>query len=80
MTLRVLSNLDIETPIDANGATWLDRELTSSNHAPTVRAGFTPGVGALISEAKTGRSKPANEIIEVAVPAAIERPVFDKGR
>lgn len=31
-------------------------------------------------EAKTGRSKPANEVIEVAVPAIIERPVFDKAQ
>ncbi|MGJ0427327.1 recombinase family protein [Methylocystis sp.] len=31
-------------------------------------------------EAKTGRAKPAGEIIEVAVPAIIEQPVFDKAR
>lgn len=31
-------------------------------------------------EAKTGRSKPANEIIEVAVPAIIELPVFDRAQ
>ncbi len=29
-------------------------------------------------EAKTGRAKPENEIIEIAVPAIIERNVFDK--
>ena len=29
-------------------------------------------------EAKTGRAKAENEVIEVAVPAIIERPVFDK--
>lgn len=40
MTLRVLSSLDLEAQIDANGATWLDREMTSSNRAPIVRAGF----------------------------------------
>lgn len=40
MTLRVLSNLDLEAQIDANGATWLDRELTSTNRAPLVSAGF----------------------------------------
>jgi type IV secretory pathway VirD2 relaxase len=40
MTLRVLSSLDLESQIDANGATWLDREMTSSNRAPIVRAGF----------------------------------------
>lgn len=27
ITLRLLSNLDLEAQIDANGATWLDREL-----------------------------------------------------
>lgn len=40
MTLRVLSNLDLESQIDANGATWLDREMTSTSRAPIVRAGF----------------------------------------
>ena len=40
MTLRLLSNLDLEAQIGANGATWLDRELTSPNRAPLVRAGF----------------------------------------
>ena len=40
MTLRVLSILDLEAQIDANGATWLDREMTSSSRTPIVRAGF----------------------------------------
>jgi type IV secretory pathway VirD2 relaxase len=40
VTLRVLSTFDLESQIDANGATWLDREMTSSNRAPIVRAGF----------------------------------------
>lgn len=40
VTLRVFSSLDLESQIDANGATWLDREMTSSNRAPIVRAGF----------------------------------------
>lgn len=40
MTLRVLSNLDLESQINANGATWLDRELVSPNRAQLVRAGF----------------------------------------
>ncbi|MFZ3180642.1 MAG: DUF3363 domain-containing protein [Methylocystis silviterrae] len=39
-TLRVLSSLDLEAQIDANGATWLDRELVSTNRAQLVRAGF----------------------------------------
>ncbi len=40
MTLRLLSNLDLEAQIDADGATWLDRELVSPNRTPLVRAGF----------------------------------------
>ena len=40
MTLRLLSNIDLEAQIDANGVTWLDRELVSPNRAPLVRAGF----------------------------------------
>jgi type IV secretory pathway VirD2 relaxase len=40
MTLRVLSSLDLEAQIDANGATWLDREMTSSSRTPVVHAGF----------------------------------------
>ena len=40
MTLRLLSNIDLEAQIDANGATWLDRELISPNRAPLVRIGF----------------------------------------
>ena len=39
-TLRLLSSLDLDTQIDANGATWLDRELVSPNRASLVRAGF----------------------------------------
>lgn len=53
MTLRVLSNLDLEAQIDANGATWLDRELTSANRAPMVRAGF----GAEVSRAMDRRKE-----------------------
>jgi type IV secretory pathway VirD2 relaxase len=40
MTLRVLSNLDLESQIDANGATWLDRELASPNRTGLTHAGF----------------------------------------
>ena len=40
VSLRLLSDLDLEAQIDVNGATWLDRELVSPNRAPTVRAGF----------------------------------------
>lgn len=40
VTLRVLSTLDLESLIDANRATWLDREMTSSSRMQIVRAGF----------------------------------------
>ncbi|MGD9542071.1 DUF3363 domain-containing protein [Methylocystis sp.] len=40
VALRLLSNLDLEAQIDANGATWLDRELVSPNRVPLVQAGF----------------------------------------
>jgi hypothetical protein len=40
MTLRLLSSLDLEAQIDANGATWLDRELVSPNRTSLTRAGF----------------------------------------
>ncbi|WP_367119196.1 DUF3363 domain-containing protein [Methylocystis sp.] len=40
MTLRVLSSLDLESQIGTDGATWLDREMTSSRRVPIVRAGF----------------------------------------
>ena len=40
MTLSLLSNIDLEAQIGADGATWLDRELVSPNRAPLVRAGF----------------------------------------
>jgi len=53
MTLRLLSNLDLEAQIDANGATWLDRELTSPNRTPIVRAGF----GAEVSRAMERRKE-----------------------
>ena len=53
VTLRVLSTLDLESQIDANGATWLDREMTSYNRAPIVRAGF----GAEVDRAMKQRRK-----------------------
>jgi Protein of unknown function (DUF3363) len=40
MTIRLLSNLDLEAQIGADGATWLDRELTSTNRVPIVQGGF----------------------------------------
>ncbi|HEX5281972.1 MAG TPA: DUF3363 domain-containing protein [Micropepsaceae bacterium] len=47
MNLRVLSSYDLDRQITSDGATWLDRELVSSNRTPLVRAGF----GAEVSRA-----------------------------
>ena len=40
MTIRLLSTLDLEAQIGADGATWLDRELVSSHRVPLTQAGF----------------------------------------
>ncbi|MBM3553266.1 MAG: DUF3363 domain-containing protein [Alphaproteobacteria bacterium] len=40
LTIRILSTLDLEGQIDSDGATWLDRELTSQSRTPLTRAGF----------------------------------------
>jgi len=40
MTIRLLSNLDLEAQIGADGATWLDRELMSAHRVPIVQGGF----------------------------------------
>jgi type IV secretory pathway VirD2 relaxase len=40
MTIRLLSNLDLEAQIGADGATWLDRELASAKRVPLTEAGF----------------------------------------
>jgi hypothetical protein len=38
--VRVLSPMDIEAQVTANGATWLDRELISSHRTPMRDTGF----------------------------------------
>ena len=38
--VRVLSSLDLESQVTANGATWLDRELISSQRTPMWDSGF----------------------------------------
>jgi type IV secretory pathway VirD2 relaxase len=40
MAIRLLSTIDLEAQIGANGATWLDRELVSPNRTPLIQAGF----------------------------------------
>jgi hypothetical protein len=39
-SIRLLSNLDLESQIGADGATWLDRELMATNRTPLTQAGF----------------------------------------
>ncbi|KAF0135740.1 MAG: hypothetical protein FD148_538 [Methylocystaceae bacterium] len=40
LSVRVLSTLDLEAQIGSDGATWLDRELTSPSRTPLSQAGF----------------------------------------
>lgn len=40
LTIRILSTLDLEAQIGSDGATWLDRELTSQSRTPLTHAGF----------------------------------------
>jgi type IV secretory pathway VirD2 relaxase len=40
MSIRLLSNIDLESQVDADGATWLDRELMATNRTPLTQAGF----------------------------------------
>ena len=39
-SVRILSTLDLEAQIGSDGATWLDRELTSPSRTPLAQAGF----------------------------------------
>jgi len=38
--VRILCNVDLETQISANGATWLDRQLVTRDRAPVHDIGF----------------------------------------
>jgi hypothetical protein len=40
LNIRVLSNFDLESQIEADGATWLDRRLVGRGPADLVAAGF----------------------------------------
>jgi hypothetical protein len=51
--IRVLSTFDLESQINADGATWLDRRLISRGRLDTVDAGF----GAKVQEAMDQRRK-----------------------
>ena len=39
-TIRILSTLDLERQISSDGATWVDRELTSPNRTPLAPTGY----------------------------------------
>jgi len=53
MTVRLLSNLDLESQIGADGATWLDRELMATNRTSLTQAGF----GAEVRQAMERRTE-----------------------
>jgi type IV secretory pathway VirD2 relaxase len=40
LSVRILSTLDLESQIGRDGATWLDRELTSPSRTPLTQVGF----------------------------------------
>jgi len=52
ITVRLLSGLDLEAQIDANGATWLDRELASPHRTELVRTGFGAEADAALQRRK----------------------------
>ncbi|WP_146222715.1 DUF3363 domain-containing protein, partial [Komagataeibacter swingsii] len=51
MSVRILSSLDLEAQITADGATWLDRGLVSRGRSNVVDAGF----GHEVTEARKQR-------------------------
>jgi type IV secretory pathway VirD2 relaxase len=40
LQVRILSTLDLEQQIGSDGATWLDRDMVSSDRVPLVKSGF----------------------------------------
>jgi type IV secretory pathway VirD2 relaxase len=40
LRVRILSTLDLEQQIGSDGATWLDRDMVSSDRVPLVKSGF----------------------------------------
>ncbi len=52
MAIRLLSALDLEAQIGADGATWLDRELVSPNRTPLIQAGFGADVSRALERRK----------------------------
>ena len=51
-TFRLLSSLDLEAQIGADGATWLDRELASPHRTELVRSGFGAEADAALQRRK----------------------------
>ena len=47
--IRILSYLNLEKIVDAEGATWLDKELLGKSHEDPVHAGFGSSVAAAIA-------------------------------
>ena len=45
LSVRILSTLDLEAQIGSDGATWLDRELTSPSRTPAHAGRFWPRRG-----------------------------------
>ncbi len=52
-TFRLLSSLDLEAQIRADGATWLDRELAAPHRTELVRSGFGAEADAALQRRKT---------------------------
>ncbi|MFZ3178639.1 MAG: DUF3363 domain-containing protein [Methylocystis silviterrae] len=53
LSVRILSTLDLEAQIGSDGATWLDRELTSQGATPLAQAGFGGDVARAMERRKT---------------------------
>jgi type IV secretory pathway VirD2 relaxase len=52
LSVRVLSTFDLEAQIGGDGATWLDRELTSPSRTPVTQAGFGRDVATALDRRK----------------------------
>jgi len=52
LSVRILSTLDLEAQIGSDGATWLDRELTSPCRTPLTQAGFGRDVSTALERRK----------------------------
>ena len=79
--VQVLTTLDLEAQIGSDGATWLDRELTSASATPLVATGFGAEVRAalirrtevLISQGHAWRSREESVLVSKDLVARLER-------